>query len=168
MSGILPAIGGGFGAGASGGGILAALGGPVGIGLGLASTLLPGLLGGGTTVGPAAPAYNAGPSNGVAGLQPPQALPPIEAPPPALPITQAMSGLPDYFKAGSTPSTESDESDKESKFGFGDFLGGIDKGLQSPSQMLGLGLLGKYGQNSSLPLPLMGLLAMGLLNKPGQ
>lgn len=50
------------------------------------------------------------------------------------------------------------------KFGFSDFLGGIDKGLQSPAQLLGLGLLGQIAPN----LPLGGLLAMGLLNNRKQ
>lgn len=45
---------------------------------------------------------------------------------------------------------------------FANFLGGLDKGLQSPSQMLGLGLLGRYLHPDA---PMLGLLAMGLLNR---
>lgn len=48
--------------------------------------------------------------------------------------------------------------------GFGNFMGGIDKGMQSPSQMLGLGLLSRLGGNSNA-LPLGGLLGMGLFNR---
>lgn len=167
-----PAISGGFG-GAAGGGLMAALGGPLGIGLGLASSVLPGLLGGGAQIAAPAPAFQPGPSVGVAGTQPNQAPPPIQSQP-MLPITQSMSGLPDFFKSGSTPDSALDDptgmedgQDKK-KFGLDDFIGGIDKGLQSPAQLLGLGLLGQAGQNTRIPLPLLGLLGMGLFNKPGQ
>lgn len=47
---------------------------------------------------------------------------------------------------------------------FANFLGGIDKGLQSPSQLLGLGLLSQLtGQHPAAGLG--GLLAMGLYNR---
>ena len=52
----------------------------------------------------------------------------------------------------------------EKQTGLGGFLGGIDKGLQSPSQMLGLGLLSQLGGNSNA-LPLAGLLGMGMYNR---
>ena len=67
--------------------------------------------------------------------------------------------VPDWFRRGSTP----DESSKPNP--FGNFLGGLDKGLQSPWQTSALGLLGKHGGDYGA---LGGLLAMGLLNKPGQ
>jgi hypothetical protein len=74
----------------------------------------------------------------------------------------AQTGVPDFFKAGSTP----DGSEGGGGFGqgFGNFLGGIDKGLQSPSQTLGLGLLSRLGGNNSA-LPIAGLLGMGLFNR---
>jgi len=52
----------------------------------------------------------------------------------------------------------------EGQGGLGGFFGGLDKGLQSPSQVLGLGLLGQLGGNSPA-LPLAGLLGMGLMNR---
>jgi len=52
----------------------------------------------------------------------------------------------------------------EKQTGLGGFLGGIDKGLQSPSQLLGLGLLSRLGGNNSA-LPIAGLLGMGMYNR---
>lgn len=48
--------------------------------------------------------------------------------------------------------------------GFGSFLSGLDRGLQSPSQMLGLGLLSRL-TNQNPYAGLGGLLAMGLYNR---
>lgn len=47
--------------------------------------------------------------------------------------------------------------------GFGGFMGGLDKALQSPSHLLALGLLRQMGGNGILPLA--GLLGMGYLNR---
>ena len=47
---------------------------------------------------------------------------------------------------------------------FKDFMGGLDKGLQSPSQLLGLGLLSQLTDGHPAA-GIGGLLAMGLLNK---
>ena len=58
-----------------------------------------------------------------------------------------------------------DDGKLENKQGpFASFLGGLDKGLQSPSQLLGLGLLSQLtGQHPAAGLG--GLLAMGLYNR---
>ena len=76
---------------------------------------------------------------------------------------QGSSVVADALKQSSLAEIDNPESGGNP---FQGFLGGLDKGLQSPAQLLGLGLLGQAGGNNNM-LPLAGLLAMGLLNREG-
>lgn len=135
--------------------------------MGLAQSVI-----GSKQLGAAAPAFTPASSGGVGGL--------LGAPPIAPTAAQNILGDLGGGSAQSLPSPDltRDEQDpvaaslKQSSLadidngaekpgGLGGFLGGLDKGLQSPSQVLGLGLLGRINPN----LPLAGLLAMGLLNR---
>ena len=154
-----PAISGGFGSGLGLGTLTSALGGPLGMGLSLA----PMLFGGGTQVGPAAPAFNPGDPQSV-GDQIPKLQPNVSGGLLGGGVTDALQSTPNYFREGSTPQPDTTADEKPNM--FGEFLGGMDRGLQSPSQMVGLGMLSRLGGNSPA-LPLAGLLGMGLLNREG-
>lgn len=130
----------------------------------LIGSIIPSIIGG-KQMGQAAPAFQPGPA-----FQMPE-LPQIDTG--GLlgggGVTDALqdTGL-GGFKAASNAQIGGIGGPPEQPGGFGDkiggFLGGLDQGLQSPSQLLGLGLLGQLGGNSPA-LPLLGLLGMGLFNK---
>ena len=72
------------------------------------------------------------------------------------------NGVPDFFRQGSTPeSLDTEEKSGGFMSGFNNFLGGIDQGLQSPSKVLGLGLLNQIDPR----LAGAGLLGMGFLGR---
>ena len=126
----------------------------------------------GQSMGQAAPAFNLGQEaqQGLLGGAP--QADPMQGAPQANPMQDAMGAL-QSAQAAQDPVTskpsvfntqQQNAAMPQEPGGFGGFLGGIDKGLQSPSQMLGLGLLSQLGGNSNA-LPLAGLLGMGLLNR---
>jgi hypothetical protein len=95
-----------------------------------------------------------------------QALPPAPVPPqlPANPVTSSMPFAPigrsraaGTLEAALSGTDEKDE--KETKRGFDEFFGSIDKTLNSPSKVIGLGLLGQLHP----ALFYAGLLTTGLL-----
>lgn len=135
-------------------------------------------------LGPMAPIFSGGPSGGVANL-PMISQPSIAgllgggvtdvlnttgtpAPSQTMPAQtpQGPSVVADALKQSSLAEIDNPESGSSGSNPFQGFLGGLDKGLQSPAQLLGLGLLGQAGGNNNM-LPLAGLLAMGLLNREG-
>jgi hypothetical protein len=139
-----------------------------------------GKLFGGKQLGGIAPAFNSGqPASGGLLGQMPAGQQPLAQPNPLqsalgtlgqtqaaqdpgqmqTPVDGAKAGV---LTAGGTPGGDTPGGGFGQ--GFGNFLGGIDKGLQSPSQMLGLGLLSRLGGNNNA-LPIAGLLGMGLFNR---
>jgi hypothetical protein len=121
---------------------------------------------------PPAPAFQPGfgPGNMTPGIPNPLNVPQLQ---PNTGLLDALGSLTQQ-NAATSPVDESfkdqsladiDDGSMEKKpGGFGGFLAGLDKGLQSPAQMLGLGLLGQMGGENKL-LPLAGLLGMGLYNR---
>ena len=138
-------------------------------------------------LGPMAPVFSGGVSGGVANMplvspQPslagllgggvtdilnttglPQSTQTAPAQIPQKPTLQSNGIVSDSLKEASLAEIDNPETGGNP---FQGFLGGLDKGLQSPAQLMGLGLLGQAGGNNNM-LPLAGLLAMGLLNREG-
>ena len=126
-------------------------------------------------LGGTAPAFTPGVSQGVAGLLGPN----VQSQPSVLDLVQKMGAQQPAAPIQATPDMQGDPvaeslkqqslediDDQTSEMGspFSRFLGGLDKGLQSPSQMLGLGLLSRL-TNQNPYAGLGGLLAMGLYNR---
>ena len=135
-------------------------------------------------LGQMAPVFSGGPSTGVANM--PMISQPSITGLLGGGVTDTLSAIgaekPSQIQAAQTPQLPSNgvvsDSLKQASLAdidngqegggnpFQGFLGGLDKGLQSPAQLMGLGLLGQAGGNNNM-LPLAGLLAMGLLNREG-
>ena len=131
-------------------------------------------------VGPPAPAFNAAPSQGVGGLLggAPQAdtgsdflstMAPQQTAPVAGQTADVMQGAPfgelDPIQESLKQSSMADiDNGPEQQNFLGSFLGGLDKGLQSPAQMLGMGLLSRMS-NQNPAVGAAGLLGMGLFNR---
>jgi len=147
------------GATAGAGGLMGLLGGPVGIGLTLASLLAPSILGT-TQIAPAAPQFDSG------GAPPPLGGPSVtEGFQQKLDAPMDIAALVQQAQASANPQMQAPPVDEKSGFGdklgemFGGAIDGVDSTLQSPAKMLGLGLLGNVNGN----LPGVGLLLSGLL-----
>lgn len=128
-------------------------------------------------LGGMAPAFNASPSQGVGGLL--GGAPPASdflstmAPQPTAPVAgqtaDVMQGAPfgelDPMQESLKQSSMADiDNGPEQQNFLGSFLGGLDKGLQSPAQMLGMGLLSRMS-NQNPAVGAAGLLGMGLFNR---